>query len=284
VKFTKPVAYQKIKGEKKTVDVTYDINEGNIYGFKVGNYDKKRPLVIDPLLASTFIGGSGYDTAYSIALDGSGNIYVTGKTWSSDYPTTSGAYDESYNSVYDVFISKLDNNLSSLLASTFIGGSGNDTAYSIVLDGTGNVYVTGWTESSDYSTTPGAYDESYNGGDYDVFVSKLDSNLSAEGECSVSTFNSITGILYIPKMVYGNDCYEVDFNYAGVYLGNYYFILKSAKQCSNSSCEESTLNAITGILYIPTMELNGNDYKVELEYAGYYLGDMYFSLKSFTSK
>jgi hypothetical protein len=61
IKFTKPVAYQKIKGEKKNVDVAYDINKENTYGFKVGSYDKNRPLIIDPLLASTFIGGYGWD-------------------------------------------------------------------------------------------------------------------------------------------------------------------------------------------------------------------------------
>jgi hypothetical protein len=181
VKFTKPVAYQKIKGEKKSVDVAYDINKGNTYGFKVGNYDKKRPLIIDPLLASTFIGGSDSDNGESLALDGSGNIYVAGWTKSSDYPTTPGAYKRYNSGDVDVFVSKLNSNLSSLLASTFIGGSDDDGLFSvsIALDGSGNVYVTGRTESSDYPITSGAYDESFNGGSNDVFVSKLDNNLSS---------------------------------------------------------------------------------------------------------
>jgi hypothetical protein len=177
LRFSKPFAYQKIGGEKKAVEVAYVVYDGNTYGFKVGDYDKKRPLIIDPLLASTFIGGGSSDDGHCIAIDGEGNVYVTGKTSSSDYPTTPGAYDESLNYGGDVFVSKLDSSLSTLLASTFIGGGYSDSGDSIAIDGTGNVYVTGKTFSSDYPTTSGAYDESYNGGG-DVFVSKLDGSLS----------------------------------------------------------------------------------------------------------
>jgi len=180
VKFTKPLAYQMVENEKKPVEVAYVIYKETTYGFKVGRYDKKRPLIIDPLLASTFIGGSSKDFVWSMVLDGIGNVYIFSYTESSDYPTTSGAYDESYNGGdCDVFVSKLDSSLSSLLASTFIGGGDIDYGYSMALDGSGDVYITGKTKSSDYPTTSGAYDESYNGGDRDVFVSKLDSTLSS---------------------------------------------------------------------------------------------------------
>jgi hypothetical protein len=113
VRFTKPLAYQEIEGQKELVEVAYIIHKGNTYGFNVANYDNKRPLIIDPLLASTFLGGaSSNDHAYSIALDGSGNVYVTGLTMSSDYPVTPGAYDESFNGIDDAFVSMLDPNLS----------------------------------------------------------------------------------------------------------------------------------------------------------------------------
>ena len=105
IKFTRPYAYQYINGNKVKVSAEYSLMDSAlIYGFKVGNYDRKRPLIIDPLLASTFIGGYDYDWSNSIALDGSGNVYVIGYTWSSDYPTTSGAYNENFNDYSDVFV------------------------------------------------------------------------------------------------------------------------------------------------------------------------------------
>jgi hypothetical protein len=177
LKLSKPVAWQEKDGKKLPVEVSYKLIGKNRYSFVVAKADPNLPLVIDPLLASTFIGGSSDEGAYSIALDSNGNVYVTGYTWSSDYPTTSGVYDTSHNGGYDVFVSKLSNNLSQLLASTFIGGSSNERAYSIALDSDGNVYVTGYTWSSNYPTTSGVYDTSHNGG-YDVFVSKLSNNLS----------------------------------------------------------------------------------------------------------
>jgi len=97
VKFTKPLAYQNIGGKHKPVEAAYIVYKANTYGFKVGSYDKKRPLIIDPLLASTFIGGGSLDEGRSIAIGETGDVYVTGFTRSSDFPTTAGAYDESHN-------------------------------------------------------------------------------------------------------------------------------------------------------------------------------------------
>ena len=184
VRFTKPVAYQEVSGTKKPVEVGYTV-KGDQYSFKVASYDKNEELIIDPLLASTFLGGSFNEYSYSVGFNASsGNVYVAGYTWASDFPTTPGAYNEIHNGSADVFVSMLDINLSRLKASTFLGGVSSDMAHSIASDVSGNIYVTGHTLSGDFPTTLGAYDENHNGA-VDAFVSKLDSDLST---LSASTF------------------------------------------------------------------------------------------------
>jgi len=128
------------------------------------------------LQASTFLGDG---TGKGIEIDGSGRVYVTG-TAGTAHPTTTGAYDETHNGSVDVFVSRLDADLTTLQASTFIGGSGTEIITAIALDGSGRVYVTGSTpdDTTDYPTTTGAYDETHNGGSSDVFVSRLDADLT----------------------------------------------------------------------------------------------------------
>ena len=180
VTFTKPVAYQEENGEKKFIEIAYEV-QNDVYGFNVGAYDRTKGLVIDPLLASTFIGGSGNDYGHAITLDANGNVYITGYTLSSNFPTTPGAYDTSYNGDQEVFVSKLDSDLTTLSASSYLGGSVRDGCQAITLDDSGNVYLAGWTNSADFPTTPNAYDTSYNSGvmyEGDAFISKLDNNLT----------------------------------------------------------------------------------------------------------
>ncbi|MCX5887156.1 MAG: SBBP repeat-containing protein [Proteobacteria bacterium] len=197
LRMTRPLAYQEIDGKRIEVAAAYTIphsqlsspnpesltpNPNLIYSFKVKDYNKNYPLIIDPLLASTFIGGSYGASIQAIAIDKSGNVLIAGETESSDFPTTSGAYDTSYNGGGewggDVFVSKLNSSLTTLMASTFLGGKDEDDAYGLAIDSSGNVFVAGYTSSSDFPTTSGVYDTSYNGGDEDVFVSKFNSSLT----------------------------------------------------------------------------------------------------------
>ena len=187
-----PRAYQDTASGRRPVNVSYRLNGDGSYGFAVtGNYDKSLPLVIDPDLSwSSFLGGSGTDMAKAVAVDSSGNVYVTGYTQDADtdFPATVGAYDTSHNGgnypVYcDVFVSKLNSSGSSLTYSTFIGGGGDDVGYAIAVDSSGNAYVAGECDSG-FPTTNGAYDTSHNGSN-DVFVVKLNSTGSS---LSYSTF------------------------------------------------------------------------------------------------
>ncbi len=185
VKLTRPAAYQEEGVEKKYVEVAYVV-KGDEYGFRLGDYDRAKELVIDPLLASTFLGGGGDDSG-GVTLAPDGSVFVAGTTVSSDFPATTGAYDTIYNgggtSGQDVFIAKLSGDLTTLLAATFLGGAtGDDTGGQPVVDSAGNVYIVGTTNSSDFPVTTGAYDTTYNGSSdingLDVFVAKLDSTLT----------------------------------------------------------------------------------------------------------
>jgi hypothetical protein len=127
----------------------------------------------DALIWSTFLGGESDDQGYAVDLDASGNVVLTGRTYSSDFPTTPGAYDTSHNGKYDVFLAELSPSGSTLAWSTLLGGSGDEQGHALVTDPFGNTILAGVTKSSDFPTTSGAYDTSFNGGVYDVFVSKI---------------------------------------------------------------------------------------------------------------
>jgi len=167
--------YQERDG--KEVAARFVEKEGN-WSIWVGNYDKSQVLVIDPLIYSTYVGGNDYDRGFGIAIDGSGNAYVTGGTYSTDYDVTAGAYQTTYGGGRDVFVTKLNASGSGLLYSTYLGGSDEDESYGIAIDGSGNAYVTGSTQSTDYPVTAGAYQTTY-AGEKDVFVTKL--NASGSG-------------------------------------------------------------------------------------------------------
>ena len=122
---------------------------------------------------STFLGGTGNDYVHHVTTDILGNVYVTGRTAAPDFPTTAGAYQTAYGGGdHDVFVAKLDPTGSSLIWSTFLGGSGDDQPATLFLDGSGNVYVNGTTSSTNFPTTPGALQTS-NAGGYDAFVAIL---------------------------------------------------------------------------------------------------------------
>ncbi len=184
VKFSKPLAYQEVEGKREFVEAGYVVR-GDEYSFKVGDYDKEKELVIDPVLASTFLGGSGSpfdEVAFAITFDSQGNVYVAGATFSSNFPGIgAGSAQSTLRGLSDAFIAKLNPDLSSILAATFLGGNDNngEQAFSITLDSTGNVYVAGVTTASDFpGIGSGSADKTFAGED-EGFVAKLNSDLSS---------------------------------------------------------------------------------------------------------
>jgi hypothetical protein len=181
---TRPTTYQWIDGNRVEVPSRFalDHRSKTTYGFSVGAYDRRQPLVVDPgLVYSTFLGGSMDDAGNGIAVDSAGQAYVTGFTYSSDFPTTAGAFDRTYNGGSgwpfgggDTFVTKLNSSGSALVYSTYLGGSGDEPiwASSIALDSAGNAYLAGTTDSPNFPITPGAFQSTHKGVQ-DAYVVKL---------------------------------------------------------------------------------------------------------------
>jgi len=178
-----PVIYQERDGRREAVGGRYVPEGRHRVRFQLASYDKEKTLVIDPVLTySTYLGGTGFDQANALVVDGSGNVYVTGQTASPDFDTVN-PYQVNNAGPDDVFVSKIDpdqSGIPSLLYSTFLGGAGDDEGLDIAVDGGGNAYVTGRTNSPVFPVQPfpGAYQTVLNGA-YDAFVTKLDPSGSA---------------------------------------------------------------------------------------------------------
>ncbi len=172
-----PICYQEINGSREMVEGRYRLVGDNGVGFEIVDYDRKYPLVIDPTLAySTYLGGSGDDSGLSLALDSSGNAYVTGYTASTNFPTKN-PLQASNAASSDVFIAKINSAGSALSYSTYLGGGGYDYAKGIAVDSGGNAYVTGYTASTNFPTKNPL--QASNAGSNDAFIAKINSAGSA---------------------------------------------------------------------------------------------------------
>ena len=177
--FLKPVAYQQVGNQRRTVEARYVIDAQNELVFRVGQYDRAQPLVIDPVLAySTYLGGSNIDGANAIAvLSSDGTAFVTGGTFSTDFPTEHplqpNAGGES-DFPTDAVVAKLSADGGTVLYSTYLGGSKEDAGNGIAVDSLGDAYVTGTTISDDFPTTPGAFDP----------------NCPPDGKCGATTYTN----------------------------------------------------------------------------------------------
>ncbi|HTV56516.1 MAG TPA: SBBP repeat-containing protein [Terriglobia bacterium] len=180
VKLERPVAFQGNGKGKRQIGVRYALLGHNEVGLRVAGYQRDERLTIDPaLLYSTYLGGNGGDIGYGIAVDVNDNIFVCGVTNSSNFPTSS-AYQSSYSGTGDAFITELNAAETALVYSTYLGGSGTNSAAACALGTSDALFVTGSTTSTDFpiaptvssTSTTTAFQPTY-GGNGDAFVAEI---------------------------------------------------------------------------------------------------------------
>jgi len=165
-----PTLYQEGDRSRELVDGGYELVDRNHVRFRIGDYDPNRTLVIDPFIEySTYVGGSGNDRSFAPAVDPGGNVYITGTTDSLDFPTI-GPLQPRNAGGFDVFVTKLSANGSTVLYSVYLGGSGRDQGFGIVATSGGEAYVAGDTTSRDFPALKAIQGF---GGTQDAFVAKL---------------------------------------------------------------------------------------------------------------
>ncbi len=179
-----PIAYQEVKGQRQEIAANYVQRGAHLIGIQLGPYDPRQTLIIDPVLVySTFVGGSKPGFGQAIAIDSTGNAYITGSTSATDFPVTSGVFQSASKDVNQPtgYVSKLNAAGTALLFSTYLGGSGSasrgEGGNAIGVDVSSNVYVAGSTASTDFPITPNAFQQINNaaGTFSNCFLSELDS-------------------------------------------------------------------------------------------------------------
>jgi hypothetical protein len=199
VRLHRPQAYQGDTGERREVAVRYRVR-GQRVSLVLGRYDRGQTLVIDPVLTySTYLGGSGGDQAYALAIDSSLSAYVAGTTASVNFPTTPGGVQTANaGGGGDIFLTKFNPAGTGVVFSLFLGGSGTDVPSAILLDSTGNIYITGSTLSPNFPTTSGVLQPTY-GGNGDAFLAELDPSGSS---LVFSTYLGGSGTDYATAMTF----------------------------------------------------------------------------------
>ncbi len=174
MRLAKPVIYQPLAAGNRAIEGSFRLGSDRTMAFQLGDYDRGAPLIIDPVvLTTTYWGGVSSDVISGVASDSSGNIYLTGHTTSTTLTTTVGAYKRALNpGDSDCFVTKLNSTASTVLYSTFVGGTSPDYARAIAVDSSGAAYITGSTIGF-FPITSGAYRQSPTEAP-ETFAAKLD--------------------------------------------------------------------------------------------------------------
>jgi len=218
-----PYAFQEIEHSNVSVQSKIVLHQNTVH-FKLGKYNQTQKLVIDPTqIFGTYIGSVADNFGFSATYDKDGNVYGAGTVYDYNFPASSGAYDLSFNGgtdidaeiACDVFISKFSADGSSLLFATYLGGSKNEQPYSLVVNPSNELVILGSTCSSNFPTTLGTFDNSFNGL-YDLFVTKMNndgSSLLASSFIGGAKDDGINGQI---AYKYSID-YPLSYNYADYY-------------------------------------------------------------------
>jgi hypothetical protein len=201
VELLKPVVYQEVGAERRSVEAKYAVAGHRGVSFSIGNYDTNQPLIIDPVLNySTYLGGSGDDAGNGIAVDALGDAFVAGETVSTDFKTTAGGFQtepQASNTNGAVFVTELNPTGTAEIYSSYLiaTDAAGETAFGIALDPSGNVYVTGQTFSTGFPTTPnslapGPLASNTNG---TAFLTKLNPAANGPNSLVYSTYLGGTG-------------------------------------------------------------------------------------------
>lgn len=228
IKDEKPESFQRESKSTKRLFTRF-ILDGNIVSYDVPDYNPEYELIIDPnIIFGTFTGSISDNWGFSATYDNNGNAYGSGTVYGSSFPVTTGAYQTIYKGgnnsnssvgdlARDIVITKFNSLGTQLLYATFLGGTDNEQAYSMTVNSLGELLILGTTNSYNFPTTSGAFDQTYNG-DWDVFVAKLSSNGSAlnsstylggyESDGVNGSFNN-----------YANNDSKLPYNYADYFRG-----------------------------------------------------------------
>jgi hypothetical protein len=200
VRFEAPRIYQQDGKIQKPIAGSFRQLADNKIGFSIGDYDHSRELVIDPILSySTYLGGSKTEAQVKIAVDSAPVIYVAGATNSPDFPVTDGSFLNPTPGAQNIFISKINPTLAGtaqLVYSIYLGGSGTDSLSGIAVDAAFSIYVAGSTTSSDFPTTPNAFQQKPQTGSHG-FLTKISLGLNATYATAYSTYLAGNGVDHV---------------------------------------------------------------------------------------